>query len=103
MNDHRLSHYTLITGGSEGLGKALAGEWAARGMNLVIAALSDEKLRKIAALAINKMLQRKPVIIPGRFNRFLFFSEKILPEPLKLSILYLELRKELTAGKKDLS
>jgi uncharacterized protein len=36
--------YTLITGGSNGIGKALAEECARRGMNLLLVALPDEAL-----------------------------------------------------------
>lgn len=42
--------YTLITGSSEGLGKALAIECAKRGMNLVLVALPGAELYALAAL-----------------------------------------------------
>ncbi|MEL7120395.1 MAG: SDR family NAD(P)-dependent oxidoreductase [Bacteroidota bacterium] len=37
-------YYTLVTGGSQGIGKALALECASRGMNLIIVALENEHL-----------------------------------------------------------
>ena len=40
--------YALITGGSEGIGKAFAEECALKGMNLVIAALPGPSLKKSA-------------------------------------------------------
>ncbi|MBS1936039.1 MAG: SDR family NAD(P)-dependent oxidoreductase, partial [Bacteroidetes bacterium] len=44
---HR-TYYTLITGASEGLGKALAIECASRKMNLILVALPDSGLRELA-------------------------------------------------------
>ena len=41
--------YTLITGASEGLGKALALECAARGMNLILVALPSIELYQVAS------------------------------------------------------
>lgn len=41
-------YYTLITGASEGLGKSLAIECAKRGMNLLLVALPDNNLKKLA-------------------------------------------------------
>ncbi len=42
-------NYTLITGGSQGIGKALAQSCARRGMNLLLVALENEHLPKTAA------------------------------------------------------
>lgn len=42
------NEYALVTGGSEGLGKAFAEECAKRGMNLMIAALPDPSLEEAA-------------------------------------------------------
>lgn len=42
MNPPAIGKYALITGGSEGIGKALALECASRGMNLVLVALPGE-------------------------------------------------------------
>jgi hypothetical protein len=50
MADNFQKTYTLITGGSEGIGKAFAIECAARSMNLIIVALPDSHLDKISAL-----------------------------------------------------
>ena len=46
--------YTLITGGSGGLGKALAEECAGRGMNLILAALPDKELARTSEYIKNK-------------------------------------------------
>jgi short-subunit dehydrogenase len=48
MNNTK-SNYTLITGASEGLGKALAIECARRRMNLVLVALPGSELHSLAA------------------------------------------------------
>ncbi|MEI9909234.1 MAG: SDR family NAD(P)-dependent oxidoreductase [Bacteroidota bacterium] len=41
--------YTLITGASEGLGKALAIECASRGMNLILVALPGIELHQLSS------------------------------------------------------
>jgi short-subunit dehydrogenase len=41
-------HFTLITGASEGFGRALAIECAGRGMNLILVALPDPELEELA-------------------------------------------------------
>ena len=41
------SAYTLITGASSGLGKALAFECASRGMNLILVALPKDGLSEV--------------------------------------------------------
>lgn len=46
--------YTLITGASEGFGKALATECASRKMNLILVALPDSKLHCVAETLIEK-------------------------------------------------
>jgi len=46
--------YTLITGASEGFGKALAIECASRKMNLILVALPDSKLQFLAETLIQK-------------------------------------------------
>ncbi|MBC7845077.1 MAG: SDR family NAD(P)-dependent oxidoreductase [Flavobacterium sp.] len=46
--------YTLITGASEGFGRALAIECAARKMNLILVALSDPKLHLLAETLIQE-------------------------------------------------
>ncbi|MCI4442647.1 MAG: SDR family NAD(P)-dependent oxidoreductase [Lentimicrobium sp.] len=46
--------YTLITGASEGFGKALATECASRKMNLILVALPDSKLHFLAETLIQK-------------------------------------------------
>jgi short-subunit dehydrogenase len=48
MADKKSKEYALITGGSGGLGKALAEECAQRGMNLIIVALPDLNLKSTA-------------------------------------------------------
>ncbi len=42
-------HFTVITGASEGFGRALAIECAGRGMNLILVALPDSELVEVAA------------------------------------------------------
>jgi short-subunit dehydrogenase len=56
--------YTLITGASEGLGKALALECARRGMNLILVALPQSDLENLAVL-IRKNF-RVSVLIIGK-------------------------------------
>ncbi len=46
--------YTLITGASEGFGRALAIECASRKMNLILVALPDSKLHSLAETLIQK-------------------------------------------------
>ena len=46
--------YTLITGASEGFGRALASECASRKMNLILVALPDSKLQYLAETLIQK-------------------------------------------------
>lgn len=46
--------YTLITGASEGFGRALAIECASRKMNLILVALPDSKLHLLAGTLIQK-------------------------------------------------
>lgn len=46
--------YTLITGASEGFGRALAMECASRKMNLILVALADSKLHSLAETLIQK-------------------------------------------------
>lgn len=41
--------YTLITGASSGIGKALAEEFAAHGKNLILVARSEDKLANMKA------------------------------------------------------
>lgn len=43
-----MSFYTLVTGASTGIGKALAADFAAKGENLVIVARSEKKLTALA-------------------------------------------------------
>ncbi len=45
----KISQYTVITGASMGLGKALCIECAKRGFNLILIALPNEKLKETAA------------------------------------------------------
>lgn len=49
----RCNHYTLITGASQGLGKYFALEGAKRGWNLVLVALPQSGLEKLAAYITN--------------------------------------------------
>lgn len=46
--ENTVNHYALITGGSKGIGKALAWELAAKGYNLLLIARSENSLREVA-------------------------------------------------------
>lgn len=69
MNQEKF--YTLITGTSDGFGKALALECARRGMNLILVALPDSGLLHLAAFIqknffvdvkiLKKILRGKPI------------------------------------------
>ena len=48
---------------------------------------------KVAPIAINGLLNRKEVIIPGRVNRFYLLLDKILPGPVKKLITNSQLKK----------
>jgi short-subunit dehydrogenase len=41
---------------------------------------------EVAPIALNGLLKKKEVIIPGRLNRFFLFLDKILPAPVKTLI-----------------
>jgi len=56
---------------------------------------------KIAETSIEGLLKGKRIIIPGFMNRLLLIFGKIIPEKLKLKILYNEFKKELNACKKE--
>ena len=57
---------------------------------------------RIAKLSLDNMLRGKRLIIPGSFNRFLYILGRIMPERIKLKLLYSEFKKELTAEEKEL-
>jgi len=50
---------------------------------------------KIAEISIKKLLKGKKLIIPGIMNKLLLLLGKIIPEKLKLNMLYHEFKKEL--------
>ena len=52
-------NYTLITGASKGIGKAIAIEAASRGMNLLLVARSKDLLEKLAAEISNSQISVK--------------------------------------------
>lgn len=52
-------HYTLITGGSQGIGKGFAFECARRGMNILLVARFRNELENTA----NKLLEKYPVMV----------------------------------------
>src|SRR5687767_6828759 len=47
--DYFAGKVVLITGGSRGIGRALAHAFAGRGANLVLAARSEDQLREVAS------------------------------------------------------
>jgi len=63
--------------------------------------LTQIPAEKIAQLSISGVMRGKRLIIPGRFNRFLYVLGKIIPEQAKLRLLYREFKKELAAGKQE--
>ena len=56
-------NYTLITGASKGIGKAIAIEAASRGMNLLLVARSQELLQTLAAELATKNVQVKTFVV----------------------------------------
>lgn len=56
---------------------------------------------KIAEIGIKKLLKGKKTIIPGSMNKFLFLLGKIIPETIKLRILYHEFKKELAVDEEN--
>lgn len=49
---------------------------------------------RLAWFTLNKMFKGKTVIIPNRFNMFIWFLSKIVPERIKRLIVHREFRKE---------
>lgn len=60
--------------------------------------LTTVPVEKLAAYTMNRMLRGRKLIIPGRFNYFLLFLQKILPEFLKMKILLHEFKKEVAVS-----
>jgi 17beta-estradiol 17-dehydrogenase / very-long-chain 3-oxoacyl-CoA reductase len=60
--------YVLITGGSEGIGEALATEFASRGFNLILISRSMEKLQLAKKTIESKFKKCKVVIASFDFN-----------------------------------
>ena len=56
-------HYTLITGASKGIGKAMAAEAANRGMNLLLVARSEKLLTELAAELSKKNVSVKTLAL----------------------------------------
>jgi uncharacterized protein len=46
---------------------------------------------EVAAIAIRKMLQKKPLIIPGMINHFFLLLNKMIPEPVKNYLLQVQM------------
>lgn len=51
---------------------------------------------EVARITINKMMQKKEIIIPGYWNRFFLLLNRLLPGTLKEWILLLRMKKTLT-------
>jgi short-subunit dehydrogenase len=59
--------YVVVTGGSEGIGEAIAHEFAARGFNLILIARSTEKLQKAKETVAAKYPKCKVIIVSFDF------------------------------------
>lgn len=60
--------YVLVTGGSEGIGEAIAHEFAARGFNLILVARSVDKLQKAKEGVVAKYPKCKVITVSFDFN-----------------------------------
>lgn len=71
----------LITGASEGLGKALAKALAAKGMSLILVARTEEKLKALAAeLPVPTQIVVCDLCDPGQRNALTRLIQKEVPE-----------------------
>ncbi len=52
-----------------------------------IARMMVLRSKQVAQIAIDDLLDKKPVIVPGRFNRFLLLFEKMVPRNRQMKIL----------------
>ena len=77
--------YTLITGASMGLGKALAGECAARGRNLILVALPNEGLEGSAHALMQELESAADQREDYWKNRVQPFWQYIWPKSLDLA------------------
>jgi short-subunit dehydrogenase len=62
--------FAVVTGGSDGIGKAYAQELARRGLNIVLIARNQDKMRKVATEIGNKNAEYQFCMLT------IFFSQK---------------------------
>jgi len=56
---------------------------------------SEVTAEKIAEMSIDKMFKGKAIIIPGTFNRLLYYLSKFIPRGMQIRIASREIRKEV--------
>jgi short-subunit dehydrogenase len=57
---------------------------------------AEVSAERIARTAVDKMFRGKVIIIPGLFNRILYYFSKLLPRSMRVRIASREIRKELS-------
>ena len=88
-NPHRYGPWALVTGASDGIGKALATHIAAAGINMVLVARSGDKLKALAAeltdsYGVETLVLPADLAIPGAAD-----AVEVLTKPLDVGLVVL--------------